>query len=162
MRHFLFNILLAMLWMLMWGQFDSYTMIAGFGLGYLLLGVVSRIHTDPRQGYGSRGWRLLSFTAYFVRILIKANLVVAWEIITPGYGMTPRFIRYCVDGLTPMQITSLANAITLTPGTLSADISEDARHLYIHCMYAKDTGEAVREIDELRDRLLKEIFACKV
>ncbi len=156
MRLFLFNVLLAVLWMFMWGIFDIYGLAAGFVLGYLLLGVVSR--TMPGESYGRKGWNLLSFSAYFLRILIKANLQVAKEIITPGYQMSPRFIRYPIDGLSDFQLTSLANAITLTPGTLSADVSEDGRFLYVHCMYAQDREDAVKELDELRDRMVKELF----
>lgn len=157
MRFFLLNILLAVLWMLMWGFFDLYSLAAGFALGYLLLGIVSR--TVPGHGYGVKGWRLLSFTAYFLQILIKANLQVAREIITPGFQMTPRIIRYPVDGMNDFQITSFANAITLTPGTLSLDVSDDKRYLYVHCMYAKDRRDAVKALDELRHRMNKELFS---
>jgi len=153
----LLNIVFAVLWMFMWGQFGIYVLLLGFILGYLLLGIISRA-SDQGAGYGSRGWRILSFSLYFIRILIKANLVVAWEILTPGFNMTPRFIRYPVEGMSPMQVTSLANGITLTPGTLSADISEDGRWLYVHCMYAKDRQQAIDELDELRDRMIKDLF----
>jgi len=157
MRLFLLNILMAVLWMCMWGLFDIYSLAAGFALGYLLLGIVSR--TMPGESYGTKGWKLLSFTAYFLRILVKANLQVAREIITPGFQMTPRFIRYPVDGMSDFQITSLANAITLTPGTLSADISDDKRHLYVHCMYAQNRQDAIKDLDELRNRMIKELFS---
>lgn len=156
MRLFLLNILLAVLWMCMWGLFDIYSMLAGFGLGYLLLGIVSR--TLPGDDYGAKGWKLFSFSIYFLRILIKANLEVAREIITPGYQMTPRIIRYGVHEMSEFQVTSFANAITLTPGTLSADISDDGRYLYVHCMYAKNRHDAIKALDELRDRMNKEIF----
>jgi len=153
---YLTNVFLALLWMLLWGVFDIYYLVAGFVLGYLLLGLISRTIEGP--GYGTKGWKLLSFAIYFVRTLIKANIQVAHEIVTPGYGMTPRVIRYDVQGLTPGQITSLANTITLTPGTLSVDVGDDHRFLYVHCMYAADRDTAVRELDELRDRLMKEVF----
>jgi len=156
MRLFLFNILLAVLWTFMWGIFDIYALMAGFILGYLLLGIVSR--TFPGEGYGTKGLQLLSFIAYFIRILIKANLVVAKEIVTPGFQMTPRFIRYPLGDLNELQITSLANAITLTPGTLSTDISDDGRYLYVHCMYAENREDAIKDLDELRDRMMKEMF----
>ena len=156
MNLILMNIFLAVLWMLMWESFDIYSLAAGFVLGYLLLGIVSR--TMHGQGYGSKGWHLLSFGVYFLRILVKANLQVAWEILTPTYQMTPRFVRYPVEGLSDVEITCLANAITLTPGTLSVDISDDNRFLYLHCMYAKDRQAAIAEIDELRDRMMKELF----
>jgi multicomponent Na+:H+ antiporter subunit E len=153
---FLLNILLAMLWMLMCDAFDMWTLASGFVLGYLLLGLISR--GTPYEGYGRKGRQLFSFAVYFVRILIVANLQVAWEILTPGYQMQPRMIRYSVEGLSDLQITALASSITLTPGTLSADISDDKRWLYIHCMYAQDRDKAVRDLDELRDRLMKEVF----
>ncbi len=156
MGFYLTNVFLSLLWMLLWGKFDIYYLVAGFVLGYMLLGLVSR--TVEGQDYGTKGWKLISFAFYFVRILVKANLQVAWEIVTPGHNMTPRLIRYDVQGLSPAQITTLANTITLTPGTLSVDIGDDQRHLYVHCMYAADRDAAVQELDELRDRLMREIF----
>ena len=100
--------------------------------------------------------------AYFLYILVKANLDVAWEIITPGYAMKPRMIRYDVTGLTPIQITTLANAITLTPGTLSADINDAGDTLYIHAMYAEQKQDATKDLDELRDKLLKLVFQTDI
>ena len=157
MNLLLLNIFLAVLWMLMWEAFDIYSLMAGFLLGYLLLGIVSR--TMQGAGYGTKGWQLVSFGIYFVGILIKSNIQVAKEILTPGLQMTPRFIRYPVEGLTDVQLTSLANAITLTPGTLSVDISDDKKYLYLHCMYAQDRQSAIADIDELRDRMMKEMFS---
>lgn len=155
--YLMINLLLAVLWMLMWGLFDIWSLLAGFLIGYLLLGLMSRTLPQGHR-YGTKVWKLLSFSVYFIRILIKANWQVAKEVITPGFTMTPRFVRYDVSNLTPIQITSLANAITLTPGTLSVDILDDDRFLLIHCMYAQDRQAAILELDELRDRLLEEVF----
>ena len=91
-------------------------------------------------------------------ILVKANLEVAWEIITPGFGMEPRILRYSVAGLSDVEVTTLANAITLTPGTLSADLSEDGETLFIHAMYARDRDQALAAVDQLRHWLLREVF----
>jgi multicomponent Na+:H+ antiporter subunit E len=101
---------------------------------------------------------LLSFTIYFLRILVIANLQVAREILTPGFQMSPRLLRYDVSDLTDVQTTFLANTITLTPGTLSVDVSEEADFLYVHCMYARDRDSILAELDELKDRILKEVF----
>ena len=158
MPYFLLNIMLAVLWMCMWGLFDIWSLIAGLLIGYFLLGVISRT-LEPGKGYGTKGWHLLSFSMYFLRILIKANLQVASEIITPGLKMTPRFVRYPVAGMTDLQITSLANAITLTPGTLTVDVINDQSELLVHCMYAKDRNAAIAELDELKNRMLKEVFS---
>jgi multicomponent Na+:H+ antiporter subunit E len=156
MKLFLLNIMLALIWTFLWGRFDFYTLTAGFVVGYLVLGLYSRV--TETEGYGLKVWHLLAFSFYFLRILIKANFQIAWEILTPTHYQTPRIIRYDIEGLTDVQVTALANAITLTPGTLAMDISEDRRYLYIHSMYARDRAEAEREIDALRRRLMREVF----
>lgn len=156
MNLFLLNLLLGVLWMLMWASYDIYTFTAGLIVGYMVVALASR--AAGHTGYSTRIWKLLSFAAYFITILFKANFQVAWEVITPGLGMTPRIIAYPVRGMTDVQITALSNAITLTPGTLSVDIADDAGQLYIHCMYAADRATAVRDLDELRDRIMREVF----
>ena len=155
---FMLNIMLAVLWMFMWGEFNVYTLAFGFLLGYILLGIVSASIEHEGSNYAYKVWQLISFGAYFMKILVMANLVVAREIITPGMGISPAIIRYDVSGMMPFQITSLANAITLTPGTLSVDVSDDGDVLYVHCMYARDRQAAVRDLDELRNRMMKEMF----
>ena len=76
LAYFLINVLLAVLWMCMWGLFDIWTMLAGFFFGYLLLGAVSRTWYPDGKGYGSKLFNLISFGFYFIRILIQANLTV--------------------------------------------------------------------------------------
>jgi multicomponent Na+:H+ antiporter subunit E len=155
MNLFLLNILLALLWTFVWGAFDMYTFAGGFIIGYIVLGIYSRV---VGADYGLKVWRLLSFAWYFIRILIRANLQIAWEVLTPTHHQTPRIIRYPIEGLTDAQITTLANTISLTPGTLSMDVSPDRRYLYIHSMYARDRAAAERDIHELRQRLMREVF----
>jgi len=156
MNLFFLNILLALLWCFTWGSFDIYMLAAGFLLGYVVLGLYTR--GTSSRGYGSKVRDLVRFLGYFIRILIKANIQIAIEVLTPTHYQTPRIIRYPIEGLSDAQITTLANSITLTPGTLVVDVSRDHRFLYIHCMYARDREGAVRELDELRHRLLSEVF----
>ena len=134
--------------------------ILGFALGAVVVEMTLR--ASARATYLGRLWSFVRFACYFLYILVKANLDVAWEIITPGYSMKPRMIRYDVTGLTPIQITTLANAITLTPGTLSADINDEGDTLYIHAMYAEKKADATKDLDELRDKLLKLVFHTNV
>lgn len=157
MKLFLLNVLLAVLWMGMWGSFDVYTMFAGLLLGYLLLGLISRTLTG--HGYGRKVWDVMSFAIYFVRILVKANFQVARIVLHPALPIAPRIIRYEVSDLTPVQLTTLANSITLTPGTLVVEVSPDAKWLYIHSIDAGDRDAMVRDLDELRGRLMQEVFA---
>lgn len=153
---FLFNIALTLLWMMLNRDTSFLNGILGFALGAIVVEMGLRASGQGR--YLSRLWALFRFCCYFLYILVKANLDVAWEIITPGYSMSPRMIRYDVKGLSPIQVTTLANAITLTPGTLSADINEAGDMLYIHAMYAEKKTDATKDLDELRDKLLKLVF----
>jgi multicomponent Na+:H+ antiporter subunit E len=157
---FLFNIALTLLWMMLNRDTTLLNGILGFALGAIVVEMALRASGKGR--YICRLWSVVHFGCYFLYILVKANLDVAWEIITPGYGMMPRMIRYDVTGLTPVQVTFLANAITLTPGTLSADINDAGDTLYIHAMYAEKKTDATKDLDELRDKLLRLVFHTSV
>ncbi len=151
----LLNLTLTGLWLVLNEQASFLQLLLGFVVGALITHLVG-------IGVGTRGylpavWSRIRFLGYFLYILVKANLEVAREIITPGLSMKPRLIRYDVSDLSPVQVTTLASAITLTPGTLSADIADDGETLYIHAMYAYDRDAAVKQLDELRDRLM-EVF----
>lgn len=153
---FLLNLFLALIYVALVGDASVFTFGVGFVLGYLIIALYSR--ATGMGSYPGKLFRLIRFALFFGRILIIANFQVAWEVITPGYKMTPRVIRYDVHGLTPVQVTILASTITLTPGTLTADIDEEGRYLYIHAMYCRDREAAVRELDEIKRRLTNEVF----
>ncbi len=88
-----------------------------------------------------------------------ANLKVTWDVITPKFYMQPGVIAYPLVANTDMEITILANLISLTPGTLSLEVSEDRKILYFHAMYIKngDIEGAIREVREGFEKKLLEI-----
>lgn len=153
----LLNLFLAMVYVALTGDISGLNFLIGFGLGFVVVTLFCRATGTP--SYPRKYLRLMSFALYFMRILLMANLQVAWEIITPGFSMKPRIIRYPVHELTPVQITTLANAISLTPGTLTADVDEGGSFLYIHSMYGADREGTVRDLDELKNRLMAEVFS---
>ncbi|MEM6756150.1 MAG: Na+/H+ antiporter subunit E [Planctomycetota bacterium] len=159
---FMLNLFLAVMYVMLSGSVSFLSLLTGFVIGMLIVTLLGRAGVlGPRRGtrtYLGRAWGVVKFGAYFLYILVKANLGVAWEILTPGFSMSPRIVRYPVESLSDVQTTVLANAITLTPGTLSADISDDGSTLYVHCMYAADRDAAVADLDELRCWLLREVF----
>ena len=168
-RLFLLNLFLAAVYIVLTGTLSFSNAILGLLIGYGVIRVYSI--AGGECGYTHKLMRLGRFLVYFTYILVKANLEVAWEIITPNFTMRPRIIRYDVRGLSDAQITALANAITLTPGTLTADIREEpvpdpqtgvtyvrGTVMYVHCMYAGERSDAVAAIDELRDNLLRDVF----
>jgi multicomponent Na+:H+ antiporter subunit E len=77
-------------------------------------------------------WLLLA--AVFVRELVLGAINVAWLALQPRLALRPGIIAYPLTVTSDIQITLLANLITLTPGTLSIDVSDDRRWLYIHAI----------------------------
>ncbi len=90
--------------------------------------------------------------------LIVANLKVAFDIITPKDYMEPGIVAVPLDAETDMEITLLANLITLTPGTLSLDVSKDRKILYIHTLYLDDAEKFRAEIKNGMEKRLLEVL----
>ena len=153
---FLANIALAIVWCLLTGSVDEWNFLGGMFVGALVITAYS--HATGSGRYLGRAVELARFLGYFVVILVRSNLQIAWEVLTPRMHQSPRIIRSPVDGLTTGQLTALASAITLTPGTLVVDVSPDGRWFYIHCMYARDRDAAVAELDELSRRMREQVF----
>ncbi|MBI4923866.1 MAG: Na+/H+ antiporter subunit E [Devosia nanyangense] len=76
----------------------------------------------------------LSLFAFFLKELVVSTLKVAWLVVQPRPRLRPGIVAFPLTVTTDAQITLLANMITLTPGTLSLDVSDDRKTLYIHAI----------------------------
>lgn len=149
----LMNILLTFVWVALTGNFDFTSFLFGFLLSFGIMWLISRGNGDTR--YFTLVLKIISFIGFFFKELIKANIEVAYDVITPRFHMTPGIVRVPLEAKTSMEITFLANLITLTPGTLSLDVSDDQKVLYVHSMYITDKEEFIRGIkDGFEKRLL--------
>lgn len=154
MTYFFLNIALSLTWAALTGNFDPANLVTGFALGYGALFVVRRA-LEPSD-YFLKVWQVIGFVLFFLWELILANLRVAHDVLTPRYHMKPRVIGIPLDARTDAEITALAYFISLTPGTLSLDVSTDRSTMFIHAMYAPDADRLRREIKQgLEQRLLK-------
>lgn len=154
MTLFLSNIGLALIWAILTGRFNPANIAVGFLLGYLALRAVRSI-LAPSQ-YFSTLTRCIRFAGYFIRELALANWRLAVDILTPRHRMRPRVLAVPMEVQTEGEITMLANLISLTPGSLSLDVSPDRKLLYVHAMYAADPDEVRREIKTgLEQRVLE-------
>lgn len=79
----------------------------------------------------------------FLRELVLANYQVAKLALTPGLRFRSGFVSIPLDASTDLEITSFANSITLTPGTISVHVSDDRRSIVIHAI---DVGDDVEEL----------------
>lgn len=90
-------------------------------------------------------FQTLSFLGFYFFEVVKSNFRVAYDVLTPKHQMNPGVIRVRVDGMTDRQILFMANLITMTPGTLGLEISEDRRYFYLHAMYLDGPAEDLEE-----------------
>ena len=84
---------------------------------------------------------------------------MAYEVITPKLNMTPGIVMVPLDVKSDIGITVLANMISLTPGTLSLDVSNDKKVLFVHAMYIKDKEKFIRSIKDGFERRIMEVLS---
>lgn len=155
MSHFLVNLILALIWTTLTGLFTPTNLVIGFLLGYLTL-LASRRARQP-TGYFDKVNQVVRILIFFLAELVLANLRVAADVLTPRFHMRPRVLAIPLDVHSDLEITLLASLISLTPGTLSLDVSTDRRTLYIHAMYAADAGALRAEIKRGVERRVREL-----
>jgi len=156
---FLGNLVLPVIWMVLTGSFTLINFFIGFVVSSLALWLISSPGDVAFLVYVGRLYKFCGFTLYFIKELIIANLRVAWEVLTPEHHMRPAIIAIPLDTTDDLQITILANFITLTPGTLSLDVSPDRKVLYIHTMYVDDAEAFRRDIKQNLERRVIEVFS---
>lgn len=151
---FRLNLLFAVGWCAMWGRFSSSNLVWGFLIGFAALSVASPMFGPT--GYFGTVVRMARLGLYFHIELLNSSLQVAWEVLTPVHRSSPAIVAIPLEIEDPLQIASLANLISLTPGTLSLDVSPDRRTLYVHCMFVDDPDEIRSRIKSGFERLVKE------
>jgi multicomponent Na+:H+ antiporter subunit E len=148
----LLNIGLALVWALLTGEFRPANLLFGFVLGYFTL-FFARRAVGPSD-YFTKVPQAIRFVLFFLWELLVANVRVAVDVLTIRPRMRPRIIAVPLDAHSHLEVTMLANLISLTPGTLSLDVATDRRVLYIHAMYAEDPNAVRREIKTGLERRL--------
>lgn len=154
---FLINILLAFAWSAVTGSFSEINLAFGFVLGTAVLWMIrEQIGTG---GYFVRAGRIVILAWIFLYELVMSAIRVAKIVCTPDIsGLQPGIIAYPLTVDRDFEITLLANLITLTPGTLSVDVSEDRKVLYVHCVDVPDVDATIADIREAFERKILEAF----
>lgn len=155
-KQLLMNILLMLVWVALTGSFAAINFLFGFILAFFIMWLVAR--RTGQQQYFTRFIKIIGFLVFFFKELIKANVQVAYDVVTPRFYMTPAIVKVPLDVKTDLEITLLANLITLTPGTLALDISDDRKVMYVHGMFVKDRESFIHSIKSGFERRLLEIM----
>ena len=155
MQLLLYNTLLALNWMLLNGDVSLLNLCIGYVLGYGLLWIVRPIFTSVT--YFDKIHKAVAFAFFFLWELFRANLsMVRLVLFKPNHEIHPAIIALPLTAETDAEIALLANLISLTPGTLSLDVSSDHQVLYIHVIDVTDADKLREELQKgLEARLLE-------
>jgi|SRR5690606_31725646 len=153
-KQFLMNLLLAFTWVALTGVLFYSNFLFGFAVGFFLLWLMNRNESDQR--YFNRVPKIIGFILYFLYEMVRANIQVAYDVITPKFFMTPGIVKYPLEARSDFEINMLSTFISLTPGTLIIDVSEDRKAIYIHAMYMHSKEQFIKQIKERVERRLLE------
>ena len=150
------NLLFAGMFTILMGSGSIGVFLSGFALGYAALWLSKPLYQNTR--YFMTLPKAINLAAYFLKELVISNLRVLWDVITPRHINRPGIIGVPLTAQTDLEIFVVANLISLTPGTLSVDLSEDRKTLYIHVMFLDDVEKARQEIKNGLERRILEVM----
>lgn len=151
-------VILALIWAGTTGNFSGLNLLFGGLIGAMAVYILRYSVAGP--GTFRRVRRLSSLFALFLYELMLSAVRVAIVVLRPNLdqALNPAIVAVPLTVKTDAEITLLANMITLTPGTLSIDVSEDKSVLYVHAL-ALGTKEAlIEDIANGFERKVKEVF----
>ena len=150
MSLFLLNATLAFVWAFVMGGISLLNLSVGFVIGYGALWICRPLFGNSI--YFGRIWRVLRLLLFFLYELVVSSLRVVWDVVTPTHYSRPGIIAMPLSVKSDGEIMTVANLISLTPGTLSLDVSDDRRTLYVHAMFVDDPEDIRRELKEGMER----------
>jgi multicomponent Na+:H+ antiporter subunit E len=157
MNLFALNILLAFVWASLSATFTLPALVSGFALGYGALWLAQPLYGEGSP-YFVRVWRIIRLTLFFLWELVVSSVRVAWDIVTPTHHSNPAIVEMPLDVESDIEILLVTTLISLTPGTLSLDVTPDRKTLIVHAMFADDPDALVREMKDGMERMVKEVF----
>lgn len=139
---------LVAMWIALWGSLSWANLLGGVAAAVAVLLAYSTT-TRRTPAYALRPLAALRFFAYFSWKLVEANAILAWEVVTPRNRINEGIVAIPVQGYSDGLITLVANAITLTPGTVTLEVSRDPAVLYVHVLHLADIEAVRREVRHL-------------
>ena len=151
------SVMLTMVWLL----------LNGWSLGQLVLGLflgwLIPVLVWPYVRGHQRVRHLGKAAVYVLRLLwdiVVANIDVARRVLMPNHLLQPGWIAYPLHMSEPFPVTVLASSVSLTPGTVSVEVSDDRSVLFIHVLHLEDEAALIRFIYDRYEKPLKEVFGC--
>jgi len=154
MNPFALNVMLAVVWAALVGTFTLASLAIGFMLGYVALLTVRQLFGATT--YFERVMRVLRLAARFISELIVSSLRVVWDVVTPTELSRPGIVAVPLTVSSEIGVLLTSNLISLTPGSLSLDVSPDGKTLFVHAMFVDDPEKLRQDILQGIERRIKE------
>jgi multicomponent Na+:H+ antiporter subunit E len=151
------SILLAFAWAALLGDVTPFNLLIGYGLGYAVLALLEKGGVLPST-FQTKVGRVLSLAAFFMWELMVANVRVAGDVLRPRTAIKPAVVAIPLDVTSDAEILLLSALINITPGSVTIDLSEDRRTLFVHVMHITSADESRREIKSGFERRVKRVF----
>ena len=154
--HPLLSLVLWGLWLLLTNSLEPGQMILGLVLAIVIplwLRFVFADHLPIRKPLS-----LLAYIALVLRDIVVANFVVAKQVLGPNRVLQPHFLEIPLTVTHPTAISLFASTITLTPGTVSCELSQDRRSLRVHALHTPDPAAEIAGMKNRYEQRLIKIF----
>jgi multicomponent Na+:H+ antiporter subunit E len=151
------TILLALAWAALQGDITLANLLVGYGVGYLILALLAKGGVMPST-LVSRTAHAVGLAGFFIWELMLANVRVAIDVLRPHTAIRPAVVAIPLDVTSDGEILLLSMLINITPGSVTIDLSDDRRTLYVHVMHMASAEASRREIKEGFERRVKLLF----
>src|SRR5688500_18200960 len=151
------SILLALAWAALQGDVTLPNLVVGYGIGYVILALLARGGV-MRATLASRMVHAIELAGFFAWELMLANVRVALDVVRPHTSIRPAVVGIPLDVTSDGEILLLSMLINITPGSVTIDLSDDRRTLYVHVMHMTTADETRRAIKDGFERRVKLLF----
>ncbi len=156
MSLFILNIIFAAVFSILLESGTITSFFVGFLLGYAALWLSKPLYRDTR--YFRKLPKTVNLICFFLLELVVSNLKVLWDIVTPSHINRPGIIGVPLSARSDLEIFLVANLISLTPGSLSVDLSRNRKILYVHIMFLEDPEKSRQYIKTGLERRVLEVM----
>ena len=155
--HPLLSLTITVVWIMLLNEFSAGTLVLGLVLGFAIPQMTARFW--PGAPVVKAPFAIAEFALIVLWDIVVSNMQVAHLVLTRrGDSLRSIYVTVPLDLKTPEAIAALAGTITMTPGTVSADLSADGKALLVHCLETDDPEGTVATIKSRYERRLKRIF----
>lgn len=150
------SITVFLFWVLMAEDYSTATLLMASLLAFLMPHMSARLQREfARLG---NLWVLVPLAFKLLRDIVVANVTVAMQVLGPERKLRSGFIWIPLDLTNIHGISALTTVITITPGTVSAELSSDRRHLLVHCLDIDDPQKMIDAIKQRYETPMRKVF----